>query len=187
MPSLNGLLGLFGIEPRAGANLHGFLLVAILLGVFYYYLVNKSRFGYDLRASGINPSAASASGVNPNRMIVRTMMISGSLAGLVGMSQLLGFFNQYPQDFPRNYGFNGIAVAILGPADAALIGGRGVRVVGSIDRWAAVLQGERLSGATVVCELAQFRIHPLAVGPAAGAGIVAAQVVALRDEVAPAV
>lgn len=114
MPSLNALLGWFGIEPRAGANLHGFLLVAILLGIFYHYLVTKSRFGYDLRAAGINPSAAYASGVNPSRMIVRTMIISGGLAGLVGLSQLLGFFNQYPQDFPRNYGFNGIAVALLG-------------------------------------------------------------------------
>lgn len=114
MPSLNPVLGLLGIEPRAGANLHGFLFVAVLLGIFYHYLVTKSRFGYDLRAAGINPSAAYASGVNPNRMIIRTMVISGSLAGLVGLSQLLGFFNQYPQDFPRNYGFNGIAVALLG-------------------------------------------------------------------------
>ena len=114
MPSLNPVLGWFGIEPRAGANLHGFLVVAVLLGIIYHYLVTRSRFGYDLRASGINPPAASASGVDPKRMIVRTMLISGSLAGLVGMSQLLGFFNQYPQDFPRNYGFNGIAVALLG-------------------------------------------------------------------------
>ena len=89
-------------------------MVAILLGVGYHYLVNKSRFGYDLRASGINPPAARASGVDPNKMILRTMFISGGIAGMVGMSQLLGFLHQYPQDFPRNLGFNGIAVALLG-------------------------------------------------------------------------
>ena len=114
IPSLNPLLGLIGIEPRRGSELHGFLVIALLLGVGYWLLVTRSRFGFDLRASGLNPQAARASGVDPKKMIVRTMLISGALAGLVGMSQLLGFFHQYPQDFSRNYGFNGIAVALLG-------------------------------------------------------------------------
>ncbi|MGI9611036.1 MAG: ABC transporter permease [Acidimicrobiia bacterium] len=114
IPSLNPVLGWFGIEPRAGADLHGFLLIAVVLGVFYHYLVNRSRFGYDLRASGINPSAATASGINAKSMILKTMLISGGLAGLVGMSQLLGFYHQYPQDFPGGFGFTGIGVALLG-------------------------------------------------------------------------
>ncbi len=114
IPALNPVLGWFGIEPRAGANLHGFLLIAIVLGVGYHYLVNKSRFGYDLRSSGVNPAAANASGVDPKKMVVRTMLISGALAGLVGLAPLLGFYHQYPQDFPRNFGFTGIAVALLG-------------------------------------------------------------------------
>lgn len=118
IPSLNPILAWLGIEVRAGANLHGFLVIAIFLGIGYHYLVNKSRFGYDLRSSGVNPAAASASGVDPKKMIVRTMLISGALAGLVGMAPLLGFYHQYPQDFPRNFGFNGIAVALLGRNNA---------------------------------------------------------------------
>lgn len=114
IPSLNPVLGWVGIEARAGFELHGFLIIAILLGVFYHYLVNKSRFGYDLRASGINAPAAHASGVNPNSMVIKTMLISGALAGMVGMADLLGFSRQYVQDFPGGYGFNGIAVALLG-------------------------------------------------------------------------
>ncbi len=114
IPSLNPILGWFGVEVRAGANLHGFLLIAIALGVGYHYLVTKSRFGYDLRSSGVNPAAANASGVDPKRMIIKTMLISGGLAGLVGIAPLLGFYHQYPQDFPRNLGFTGIAVALLG-------------------------------------------------------------------------
>ncbi len=114
IPSLNPIIELFGVEPRAGSQLRGFLVIAILLGVFYHYLVTRSRFGYDLRAAGINPPAAYASGVNANRMIINTMVISGGLAGLVGMSDLLGFHHQYVQDFPRLFGFNGIAVALLG-------------------------------------------------------------------------
>lgn len=114
IPSLNPVLGWFGVEPRAGTVLHGFLLIAIVLGIVFHYLVNKSRFGFDLRASGINASAAHASGVNPKRMIITTMLISGALAGLVGMSTLLGFHHRYVQDFPSGLGFLGIAVALLG-------------------------------------------------------------------------
>ena len=114
MPSLNPVLAWFGIEPRAGSHLHGFLIVAMVLGIAYYFLINRSRFGYDLRASGINPSAANASGVDPKSMVIKTMLISGSVAGLVGMSQLLGFYHQYPQDFASGLGFAGIAVALLG-------------------------------------------------------------------------
>jgi simple sugar transport system permease protein len=114
IPSLNPVLGWFGIEPRAGSELHGFLVIGVILGIFYYYLVNRSRFGYNLRASGINASAAHASGVDPKRMIMTTMLISGAIAGLVGMSTLLGFSHRYVQDFPSGFGFAGIAVALLG-------------------------------------------------------------------------
>ena len=138
IPSLNPVLGWFGVEPRAGSNLHGFLVIAIILGVFYHYLVNKSRFGYDLRASGINPSAAHASGVDPNRMIIKTMLFSGAIAGLVGASDLLGFHHQYVQDFPIGYGFGGIAVALIGrnnPVGMAF----GAVLFGFMDRAALIL------------------------------------------------
>ena len=114
IPSLNPVLEWFGVEPRPGFELHGFLIIAVFLGIFYYYLVNRSRFGYDLRASGVNASAAHASGINPKRMIMTTMLISGAIAGLVGMSTLLGFTHRYVQDFPSGFGFAGIAVALLG-------------------------------------------------------------------------
>ena len=138
IPSLNPVLALFGIEPRAGADLHGFLVIALALGVIYHLLVNKSRFGYDLRASGINPSAANASGVDAKGMVVKTMLISGMLAGLVGMSQLLGFYHQYPQDFPSGLGFAGIAVALLG-RNHAIGMALGALLFGFMDRSALIL------------------------------------------------
>ncbi|MGH8946163.1 MAG: ABC transporter permease [Acidimicrobiia bacterium] len=138
IPSLNPVLGLFGVEPRAGSDLHGFLIVAVFIGLFYHYLVNRSRFGFDLRASGINPPAAYASGVNPKRMVVVTMLISGSIAGLVGMPDLLGFHHQYVQDFPRFYGFDGIAVALLG-RNHALGMGLGAVLFGFMERAALIL------------------------------------------------
>ena len=114
MPSLNGWLDAVGVNVPQGSDLQGFVLPAALVGIVFYVVVWRTRFGYDLRASGVNPWAAQASGVSARGMIVRTMLVSGALAGLVGMPQLLGFFGRYHQDFPSGLGFAGIAVALLG-------------------------------------------------------------------------
>jgi general nucleoside transport system permease protein len=97
-----------------GTNLWGFVIIAIIIGVVFSIVMNRTRFGFDLRASGINPGAAKASGVNPKAMVIRTMLISGGLAGLIGMPVLLSDAHKYTQDFPTGWGFAGIAVAIVG-------------------------------------------------------------------------
>lgn len=114
MPTLNWFLEALGLEVRRGTHLQGFLLVAILIGVAFWFLLSRTRFGYDLRASGVNPPAAQASGVDQGRMVLKVMFLSGGLAGLVGVSQLVGFFHRYTIDFPVGLGFAGIAVALLG-------------------------------------------------------------------------
>ncbi len=113
-PSLNPLLAAIGLEPPRGSVWQGFLVVAILLGIGYYFLVWRTRFGYELRASGINPGAARAAGVDPDAMVIKTMLLSGAFAGLVAIGPLLGFFNRYTLDFPRQLGFIGIGIALLG-------------------------------------------------------------------------
>jgi ABC-type uncharacterized transport system permease subunit len=95
-------------------SLSGFALVAILVGVIYYVLVWRTKFGYNLRAAGLNFQAARVSGVNPGAMIVKTMLISGGIAGLVGMTSLLSLDHAYTLDFPTQLGFTGIAVALVG-------------------------------------------------------------------------
>lgn len=113
-PSLNGALRGLGFTIPPGADLHGFVIVAVLVGVAYYVLIWRTRYGYDLRASGINPLAARASGVHPNRMVMQTMLLSGAIAGLIGMSQVMGYFHRYTLDFPAGLGFTGIAIALFG-------------------------------------------------------------------------
>jgi simple sugar transport system permease protein len=113
-PSLNPVLAGLGITVPGGSNLQGFVLVALLVGVAYGLLVWRTRFGYDLRAVGVNPGAAEAGGVHPGAMIMKAMLLSGALAGLVGMSQVLGFFGRFTLDFPSGFGFAGIAVALVG-------------------------------------------------------------------------
>jgi general nucleoside transport system permease protein len=114
VPSLNPLIEAVGLEIPRGSNLQGFLLIAILVGVVYYFVVWRTRFGFDLRAVGTNPGAAEASGANPKTMVLLTMVFAGAIAGLVGMSQVLGFFYRYTTDFPIGFGFAGIAVALVG-------------------------------------------------------------------------
>ncbi len=89
-------------------------LIAIIVGVAYHVLVNRSRFGYDLRASGMNPTAARAGGVPPKKMILYSMLASGAVAGLIGMPEILSVNHSYDQGFVQGLGFAGIAVALLG-------------------------------------------------------------------------
>jgi general nucleoside transport system permease protein len=132
-----------------GEDLRSFLVIAIAVGIAVYVLIWRTRFGYDLRATGINPEAARASGVDPNRMIVRTMLISGAIAGLIGMSDLLGFFHAYTLDFPTGLGFDGIAVALVGlnhPAGIAVA----ALLFGWVDRAAQILDLEGIPKEVII-------------------------------------
>ena len=101
------------LVPGAAQGVFGFIVVAALLGLAYWFVLGRTRFGFDLRATGYNPAAAVASGVDAKRMVVITMILSGAMAGLVGMPQLLGETHAYTQDF-GGIGFTGIAIALLG-------------------------------------------------------------------------
>lgn len=100
--------------PVSGGDIYGFIVVAIACGIAYWVLLGRTRFGFDLRATGLSETAAVASGVSVRKMVIRTMLISGGVAGLVGMPLLLGGSHAYAQDFPTGYGFSGIAIALLG-------------------------------------------------------------------------
>jgi simple sugar transport system permease protein len=98
----------------SGGVIYGFIVLAILAGVGYSVLLNRSRFGFDLRATGKSESAAVASGVNVKRMILVSMLLSGGIAGLVGLPVLMGSAYTFSQDFQSGAGFTGIAIALLG-------------------------------------------------------------------------
>jgi general nucleoside transport system permease protein len=125
VPFLNRPLSALGIDLGKGVRLHGFIIVAIVVGVLFYLILFRTRFGFDLRASGANPSAAAASGVNPKRLIFITMLISGALAALAGMAYLIADPQQfkYGDQFPAGLGITGLSVALVGrnhPAGVAV-------------------------------------------------------------------
>ena len=105
--------------PDSELKVYGFIFVALAAGIAYSVVLGRTRFGYDLRATGRSETAAVASGVSVKRMVVISMLLSGAVAGLVGMPQLLGGDSRtYSLDFPAGLGFTGIAIALLGRNNA---------------------------------------------------------------------
>jgi len=101
-----------GLPERIPLNLA--FILAILACVFVYVLLWKTKWGYEIRATGQNPSAAEYGGISIRKQIILAMAISGALAGMVGINEVLGYRYRYYDGFSANYGFVGIAVALLG-------------------------------------------------------------------------
>jgi simple sugar transport system permease protein len=111
---LNWVVEIFTRDILRGRKLSGVLVIAVVVGIGYHLFINRSRVGFDLRASGYNPLAARAGGVPPKRMIMLAMLVSGAIAGLVGMVDILSRNHRHDQNFTPGLGFAGIAVALLG-------------------------------------------------------------------------
>jgi general nucleoside transport system permease protein len=103
-----------GVSFGASGTVFGMLLVSVALGIGYWFLLNRTRFGFELKASGESPTAATAGGVNARRMVIISLLLSGAVAGLVGLPELLGRDHAYTLTSPQGYGFTGIAIALLG-------------------------------------------------------------------------
>ncbi|MFF2653237.1 ABC transporter permease [Streptomyces sp. NPDC058045] len=103
-----------GIKLGSSGEIYGFVLLAVVAGVLYWLVLNRTRFGFDLRATGASETAAAASGVDAKRMVLTAMLISGAVAGLAGMPILLGDSHTYSLSFPTGLGFTGITIALLG-------------------------------------------------------------------------
>src|SRR6267143_1316367 len=114
-PSANlPTLGRFipGLPERIPLNIA--FILAVIACILVYIFLWKTKWGYELRATGANPSAAEYGGVSIRKQIILAMAISGGLAGMVGINEVLGYRHRYYDGFSANYGFVGIAVALLG-------------------------------------------------------------------------
>jgi len=93
------------------------ILVALALVAFTAYLLQKTILGFELRAIGLNPSAAESAGISINRGIMTAMFLSGAMAGLGGACEILGVHRRFIQGFSPGYGWDGLAVALVGGLD----------------------------------------------------------------------
>lgn len=89
-------------------------LIALVMCVVVYVFLWKTKWGYELRAVGENPSAAEYGGISPKKQIIIAMTLSGALAGMVAIGEVQGTRHHYESGFSADWGFLGIAVALLG-------------------------------------------------------------------------
>jgi ABC-type uncharacterized transport system permease subunit len=90
------------------------VFIAVISAVAVYFVVYRTVLGFEIRASGANPRAATGGGIDVSRSILAVGLISGSLAGLAGMVVVAGQQHLLAQNFSPGYGYNGISVSALG-------------------------------------------------------------------------
>jgi len=125
--------------------------IALLVAYLVYWLLFKTTIGFEIRSVGANPDAAKYAGMNIVRNFVLVMFLAGGLAGLAGTSQVLGVDHWVGQGFSAGYGFDAIALALLGKSHPA-----GVVL-------AALLFGFLRSGATDMQSMANIPIDIISI------------------------
>lgn len=97
----------------SGITLHLGVLFGVAASFVVWWVISRSRWGYEIRLIGDNPHAAKYAGLNIARNIILVMMFSGALAGLAGMSEVSGVVHRLQERISPGYGFTGIIVAWL--------------------------------------------------------------------------
>ena len=115
VPDSASLSSPFLLQLTDNSRMHWGILLALAAAFFVWFLLEKTSKGYELKSVGFNQHASQYAGMNVNRNIVLSMVISGALAGLAGAMEGLGTFNYaFVQSSFTGIGFDGIAVALLG-------------------------------------------------------------------------
>lgn len=97
-----------------GLRIHWGFVLALLVAALIWWLLWKTTLGFEIRTVGANPDAAKYAGINVKRTIILTMAISGALAGLAGAIEVTGLNYRHEPGFSVGYGFDAIAIALLG-------------------------------------------------------------------------
>lgn len=108
-------LGRF-IAAFHGSAANAALFVAVAVALASWWLIERTRAGFRLRAVGASPDAAATSGISVPRVQFAALALSGAVAGLVGANFVLGYKHYYEDGFGGGIGYMGIAVAVLGRA-----------------------------------------------------------------------
>jgi ABC-type uncharacterized transport system permease subunit len=114
LPTLHDLLAPIGIEFSRAAPVNVTFLIALLACFLVWLLIWRTRLGYEIRAFGHSEPAAKYAGISPTKIIVVAMLISGALAGLMAINNVMGESERLVLNSVEGAGFIGIAVALMG-------------------------------------------------------------------------
>lgn len=104
---------LIPILPKSNL-LNASFLISCVVVMMIYILLKYTRWGYELRLVGNSPEVAAYGGINPGTVTIWVMTLSGAIAGMAGMADVLGYHYRYVDSFSPGWGFTGIAVALMG-------------------------------------------------------------------------
>jgi simple sugar transport system permease protein len=139
--------------PQLFGRVHAGLVIAIVAAVLVWFILSRTRWGYEIRVIGENARAARYSGMNIGLNVVLVMLLSGGLAGLAGMTEVSGIAHRLGKGFTVGYGYTAIIVAwlaVLNPwgvilvaflMAALLVGGEALKTMGLPQAVSGVLQG----------------------------------------------
>lgn len=103
-----------GIEFPKSNLLNTSVFLAIVIVLVVAFILKKTKIGYEIRAVGHNPSAAECGGISVAKNTVLAMAISGGIAGLAGVNQVMGYKHRFRYGVFEGLGFDGIGVALIG-------------------------------------------------------------------------
>lgn len=113
LPYIHEIMAWFGIKvARTPLNISLFL--ALLSAFLIWVLIWRTSWGYAVRTVGQSPTAAVYGGINPDKLVVQVMFVSGAMAGLLGVNAVMGDAHRLLIGFATGYGFAGIGVALMG-------------------------------------------------------------------------
>ena len=95
-------------------KIHVGIFVALLAVIIFWWLIERSTLGFEIRAVGANPEAARTAGISVGKITAITMAISGAFLGLAGANEALGTVGYVSRDIAGSIGFDAITVALLG-------------------------------------------------------------------------
>lgn len=113
LPKLDWLLAMFGLKLGAAPFNFSFI-IALVMCVAVWFLIWRTKLGYEMRTLGISPSAAAYAGIPYARIVIITMLISGGLAGMMALNPVMGASARLQVEFVGGAGFVGIAVSLMG-------------------------------------------------------------------------
>jgi general nucleoside transport system permease protein len=195
-----GLVGDVGqyFDVTPGAHLSWLLFLAIAAAILVWFLIRRTRLGYEARSVGSSPGSAKAGGVSIGATQLRLFLISGALAGLVGMQQILADRGYLPQNYVVALGFTGIAVAFLGQNNpigiifAAILWGvlsRGevaLQIQSEIPReFIIILQGILILAVVITYQIARRRLAARQLQRAGAAGELEDSAAAVDEDAGP--
>ena len=105
---------LFSFLDRPELRAHLGIVIALCAALFFWWLLERTTLGFEIRAQGANSDAARYAGMKPGVLMVTSFAIAGGFAGLAGVGEVLGTQGRATQGFAGDIGFDAIAVALLG-------------------------------------------------------------------------